>query len=80
MSASLLAKLLMFTPQFKMFNLMVHSLEVENITKEVLEYKDLDILYYITDIISIYQSESEGLLWLLIKLAKEKRNLTNFFR
>ncbi len=33
-----------------MFNLMVHSKEVETLSIELLKYKDLDVLYYITDL------------------------------
>ena len=33
-----------------MFNLMVHPFEIEQLTKEVLAYKDLNVLYYITDL------------------------------
>ena len=33
-----------------MFNLMVHPLEVEDLTNKLLEYKDLDVMYYITDL------------------------------
>ena len=33
-----------------MFNLMVHPFEIEQLTKELLQFKDFNVLYYITDL------------------------------
>lgn len=45
-----------------MFNLMVHPLEVEDLTNKLLEYKDLDVMYYITDLGMARALKNNGLI------------------